>query len=173
MLPISSGVQSWSPALGRVYQTPSTAATTSTTTKHRDATPQPDTANKPAAATNLPSSRLIEEALGIHHQFGEHHLDANPITGKPGDFQLSSTGRNGGGGGGGVNLSAAAAANLKKASLIPSLPTLNTKLGATAENPLAAKPSGKETKSPKTPGGGGGMARGKKRKGSKAAVTPQ
>ncbi|KAG7289503.1 hypothetical protein NEMBOFW57_005874 [Staphylotrichum longicolle] len=119
-------------------------------------------------------SWLIEEALGIHHQFGEHHLDENPITGKPGDFQLSSTGRNGG-----VNLSAAAAANLKKASLIPTLPTLNTKLGGVgggtaAENPLAAKPSGKETKSPRTPGaGGGGLPKGKKRKGSKAAVTPQ
>lgn len=175
MLPISSGVQTWSPALGRVYQTPSTAgAASTTTTKHREATPQPDPSKPAAAAANLPSSRLIEEALGIHHQFGEHHLDENPITGKPGDFQLSSTGRNGG-----VNLSAAAAANLKKASLIPTLPTLNTKLGGVgggtaAENPLAAKPSGKETKSPRTPGaGGGGLPKGKKRKGSKAAVTPQ
>ncbi len=167
MLPISSGVQTWSPALGRVYETPSTGPTaSSTTTKQREATPQPDS-TKPTTTTNLPSSRLIEEALGLHHQFGEHNLDENPITGKPGDFQLSSTGRKG------VNLSAAAAANLKKAALIPALPTLNTKLGGAGENPLAAKPTGKETKSPKTPGGGGGMARVKKRKGSKAAVTPQ
>ncbi len=171
MLPISSGVQTWSPALGRVYETPSTGPTTTTTTKQREATPQPDSSTKPTPTTNLPSSRLLEEALGLHHQFGEHNLDENPITGKPGDFQLSSTGRKGT-----VNLSAAAAANAKKAALIPALPTLNTKLGgggAAGENPLAAKPTGKETKSPKTPGAGSGLPRGKKRKGSKAAVTPQ
>ena len=169
MLPISSGVQTWSPALGRVYEMPSTgptAASSSTTAKQREATPQPDS-TKPTTNANLPSARLIEEALGFHHQFGEHNLDENPITGKPGDFQLSSTGRKG------VNLSAAAAANLKKAALIPTLPTLNTKLGGAGENPLAAKPTGKETKSPKTPGGGSGLPKGKKRKGSKAAVTPQ
>ncbi|KAK3297023.1 MED6 mediator subfamily complex component-domain-containing protein [Chaetomium fimeti] len=169
ILPSSSSAQSWSPALGRVYQSP-TASSTSTTTKQREATPLPDT-NKATGApsTNLPTSRLIEEALGIQHQFGDHFMDENPITGKPGDFLLASTGRKA------VNLSTAAALNAKKATLMPMLPTLNTKLGgvgAGAENPLAAKPTGKESKSPKTPGGGG-MPKGKRRKGSKAAVTPQ
>jgi mediator of RNA polymerase II transcription subunit 6 len=97
-------------------------------------------------------------------------MDENPITGKPGDFLLASTGRKA------VNLSTAAALNAKKATLMPMLPTLNTKLGGGAggsENPLTGKPpTGKETKSPKTPGGGS-MQKGKKRKGSKAAVTPQ
>ncbi len=171
MLPLSSGIQSWSPAVGRVYDAPSTGpASSSTTTKQREATPLPETAKASANTntnnTNLPGSRLIEEALGLHHQFGEQNLDENPITGKPGDFQLSSTGRKV------VNLSAAAAANAKKASLLPTLPTLNTKLGGAGENPLASKPTGKETKSPKT-AGGGGLPKGKKRKGSKAAVTPQ
>ncbi|KAK4155491.1 MED6 mediator sub complex component-domain-containing protein [Chaetomidium leptoderma] len=169
ILPITSSVQTWSPALGRVYQTTPNAGATSSST----------TTTKPTAAgsstnQNQPSSRLLEEALGIHHQFADHSMNANPITGKPGDFQLSSTGRKGV-----VNLSAAAAANAKKAVLVPTLPTLNTKLGGGAggggggnssENPLG-KPTGKETKSPKTPGGG--SLHRKKRKGSKAAVTPQ
>ncbi|KAH6840940.1 MED6 mediator sub complex component-domain-containing protein [Chaetomium sp. MPI-CAGE-AT-0009] len=174
ILPSSSSAQSWSPALGRVYQSPTTS-TTSTTAKQREATPLPDssktTTTTPAPSTSLPTSRLIEEALGIQHQFGDHFMDENPITGKPGDFLLASTGRKA------VNLSTAAALNAKKATLMPMLPTLNTKLGGGGlggggENPLAAKPTGKETKSPKTPGGGS-MQKGKKRKGSKAAVTPQ
>jgi mediator of RNA polymerase II transcription subunit 6 len=168
ILPTSSSVQSWSPALGRTYQTPTT--TYSAAPKQREATSLPETTTtKPATTTTPPTARLLEEALGIHHQFGSHNLNENPITGKPGDFQLSSTGRKG------VNLSAAAAANAKKAALVPTLPILNTKVGgvAGAENPLAAgKPTGKETKSPKTPGGGS-FAKAKKRKGSKAAVTPQ
>jgi mediator of RNA polymerase II transcription subunit 6 len=170
ILPTSSSVQSWSPALGRTYQTP-TATSSTATTKQREATPLPETTTttKPVTTTTPPTARLLEEALGIHHQFGSHNLNENPITGKPGDFQLSSTGRKG------INLSAAAAANAKKAALVPTLPILNTKVGGPggAENPLAAgKPTGKETKSPKTPGGGS-MAKAKKRKGSKAAVTPQ
>ncbi|KAK4044804.1 MED6 mediator sub complex component-domain-containing protein [Parachaetomium inaequale] len=179
ILPIASSAQSWSPALGRVYQTPSSIATSSssTATKQRDATPLPETtktatatAPAPVPGTNLPTARLIEEALGLHHQFGDHYMDENPITGKPGDFQLASTGRKGGV----MNLSTAAALNAKKATLVPALPALNTKLGGVGgENPLAAgKPTGKETKSPKTPGGGS-MQKGKRRKGSRAAVTPQ
>lgn len=102
-------------------------------------------------------------------------MDENPITGKPGEFFLSSTGRKGP-----VNLSAAASSNLKKAA---ALPALDTKVGSDA-NPLAAKSAGgatatgRETKSPKTPGGSGGLggpgsgAKAKKRKSSKASATP-
>ncbi|GAB1314918.1 Mediator of RNA polymerase II transcription subunit 6 [Madurella fahalii] len=165
-LPIAASVQSWSPALGRVYQTPSggSSSAAATTKQHREATPMPD--NKTTNGTNQPSNRLLEEALAIQNQFGDQYMDENPITGKPGDFHLSSTGRKGP-----VNLSAAAAANLKKAALLPTLPALNTKLAA--ENPLAAgTKTGKETKSPKTPGGSGGGLKAKKRKSSKAAVTP-
>lgn len=122
--------------------------------------------NQTTNGTNQPSNRLLEEALAIQNQFGDQYMDENPITGKPGDFHLSSTGRKGP-----VNLSAAAAANLKKAALLPTLPALNTKLAA--ENPLAAgTKTGKETKSPKTPGGSSGGLKAKKRKSSKAAVTP-
>jgi mediator of RNA polymerase II transcription subunit 6 len=130
----------------------------------------PDT-NKTTASISLPSDRFFEEALAIHQQFGDQYMDLNPITGKPGDFHLSSTGRKGPA----VNLSAA---NFKRGGVaitMPVLPALNTKVGG-SDNPLAAKSAatGKETKSPRTPGGGGGggMQKGKKRKSSKAAVTP-
>ncbi|KAL2170112.1 hypothetical protein VTG60DRAFT_5207 [Thermothelomyces hinnuleus] len=163
VLPVASSAQSWSPAQGRVYPAPGTGAAAATT-KQREATPLPDTTKATAdSGISLPSSQLIEEALLIHEQHGDHHLDENPITGRPGDFQLASTGRKP------VNLSTAAALNSKKAAAQMSLPALNTKLGG--ENPLTAKPTGKETKSPKTPGGG--SLQKKKRKGSKAAATPQ
>lgn len=166
--PTASNVQSWSPSLGRIYQTPASGPSSSTTTtakQLRGATPLPDsrTTSTTAPGTDLPSDWLFEEALVVNEQYGDQRMDENPITGKPGDFHLSSTGRKGP-----VNLSAAA--NLKKAALV-----LDTKLGAGSnESPLAA--GKKETKSPKTPGGGGGFGggaqKGKKRKSSKAAVTP-
>ncbi|KAK4236234.1 MED6 mediator sub complex component-domain-containing protein [Achaetomium macrosporum] len=156
ILSTASSMSSWSPARGRTYPTPAASASSSAARQRETTT---------TSTTNLPDSSVLEEALAIHHQFGNQYMNENPITGKPGDFHLSSTGRKG------VSLSAAAAGNLKKASLVPTLPTLNTQVGA--ENPLAAKPSGKETKSPKTPGGSSAMQKGKKRKGSKAAVTPQ
>ncbi|KAK3902829.1 MED6 mediator sub complex component-domain-containing protein [Staphylotrichum tortipilum] len=165
LLPAATRVQTWSPSLGRLYKTPQTP-------KHhqpqqtREATPLSTTA---APTTKLPTSRLLDDALLLDLQFGGQNLNENPITGRPGEFQLSSTGRVG----------PATAANAKKAAVIPTLPSLNTKLGGTVGGGEAAKmPTGKETKSPKTPSGGvgmggAGMSRGKKRKGSKAAVTPQ
>jgi mediator of RNA polymerase II transcription subunit 6 len=152
-------VESWSAAQGRTYHQPAAPGTSSsTTTKQPDGTALPDAA--------LPSPSVLEEALAIHTHFGDHYMNENPITGRPGDFHLSSTGRKL------VSLSAPAAGNLKKG---PALPALNTKVGdgGGSENPLASKPSGKETKSPKTPGGGSAMQKAKKRKGSKAVVTPQ
>ncbi|KAL2152432.1 hypothetical protein VTH82DRAFT_5616 [Thermothelomyces myriococcoides] len=160
VLPVASSAQSWSPAQGRVYPAPgAAAAAAATTAKQREATPLPE-ANKATTdlGISLPGSQLIEEALLIHEQYGDHNLDENPITGRPGEFLLASTGRKP------VNLS-----NSKKAAAQMSLPALNTKLGG--ENPLTTKPTGKETKSPKTPGGG--SLQKKKRKGSKAAATPQ
>lgn len=159
-MPVASSAQSWSPAQGRVYPAPgAAAAAAATTAKQREATPLPE-ANKATTdlGISLPGSQLIEEALLIHEQYGDHNLDENPITGRPGEFLLASTGRKP------VNLS-----NSKKAAAQMSLPALNTKLGG--ENPLTTKPTGKETKSPKTPGGG--SLQKKKRKGSKAAATPQ
>lgn len=102
---------------------------------------------------------MILESLMIHDQYGNEFMDENPITGKPGEFVLSSTGRK-------ERLPAPPAKN----PATPSLPTLNTKATA-QDNSLAAgtagKVTGKETKSPKP----AGMPKPKRRK-SKMAVTP-
>ena len=40
-----------------------------------------------------PDSRLAEESFAIHMRYGGEYMDENPITGRPGEFHLSSTGR--------------------------------------------------------------------------------
>ncbi|KAK3327933.1 MED6 mediator sub complex component-domain-containing protein [Cercophora scortea] len=175
-LSTADSVQTWSAALGRTYQTPSQSSTTTTPSKPRgldskEATPSPSDTTKPKTATDgsrrsttsssggrrnpYLDNLLVEESLMIHEQFGSEFMDKNPITGKPGEFHLSSTGRN-------VKLSVPKATGpltLKDAAL----PVLNTKL--LGDNPLAK--TGKETKSPKTPT----LGKPKRRK-SKIATTP-
>ena len=41
----------------------------------------------------LSLERRAEEAFMIHMKYGGEYIDENPITGRPGDFHLSSTGR--------------------------------------------------------------------------------
>jgi len=147
--------------MGRTYQT---AAPTGKSAKQRELdgkepTPMPDGLGKTSFSskktddTNL-ETRLLLQSFYIHERYGGEYMDENPITGKPGEFHLSSTGR-------------------KEKPPVPKNPTslalkgeallaLNTKV---AENPLAK--TSKETKSPKTPN----MSKPKRRK-SKIATTP-
>ncbi|EGS17427.1 uncharacterized protein CTHT_0067530 [Thermochaetoides thermophila DSM 1495] len=178
LLPIAASVQSWSPGTGRVYKTPSMTSQTNQANQPSSQT-QSQPTSQPATTTTTtalppPDPRWLEETLMIHETFGDHHLDKNPITGKPGDFHLSSTGRKI------QTLPTAAAGNKKPGSGLPPLPAINTKV---QQNPMGSgkQVTGKETKSPKTPSsstgpGTGGMSTGmgkpKKRKSSKAAVTP-
>jgi len=99
-------------------------------------------------------SRFVLESLRIHDRYGGEYMDENPITGKPGEFHLSSTGRK--------EKPPASKAPSALAQKAGALPALNTKV---TENPLAK--TGKETKSPKTPN----MPKPKRRK-SKIATTP-
>ncbi len=118
-----------------------------------DGAAKPDSTAKPS--DNDLDWQLVEASLRIQEQYGGEYMDDNPITGRPGEFHLSSTGRK-------VNLSiqtGAAPMSLKDAPL----PKLNTKVGE--QNPLAR--GGKETKSPRTPG----MPKPKRRK-SKVVATP-
>ncbi|KAK0727344.1 MED6 mediator sub complex component-domain-containing protein [Lasiosphaeria miniovina] len=180
ILPIANSVQTWTPAQGRVYQAPTSqqAGTASGTGKNRDAskdgTPMLEGMSKAAPAAAMasintpPDMSLVEESLMIHERYGGDYMDENPITGKPGDFHLSSTGRKDKhpqqpGGGAARN---AAPLTLKDAAL----PALDTKVGGdgNANNPLAKNANtGKETKSPKTPG----LPKPKRRK-SKIGSTP-
>ncbi|KAK4680275.1 Mediator of RNA polymerase II transcription subunit 6 [Podospora pseudoanserina] len=157
ILPSSASVQAWSPATGRVYNQPSTTTAGSNSVKAITASAQQQSqGSRQQSDIGLPTTRDFEKALYLHEQYGDQYMDENPITGRPGEFHLSSTGR------AKVNLSAAAAAK----PLPVKLPTINTKV---ADSPLTSKPTGKETKSPKIPGGPGKL---KRRKSSKAAVTP-
>ncbi|KAK3325602.1 MED6 mediator sub complex component-domain-containing protein [Apodospora peruviana] len=149
ILPIADGVQTWSPSQGRVYQT---SATTTT---------NPTSSTKQSAGASTESKIL--ESLFIHEQFGNEFMDENPITGKPGEFHLSSTGRKD------INKPpnlplVKGAVVVKDTPAAPGLPVLNTKVGDAA---TANKQNGKETKSPRTPG----LTKPKRRK-SKMAVTP-
>lgn len=49
----------------------------------------------PSARTerSAPDARMAEESFAIHTRYGGEYMDENPITGKPGEFHLSSTGR--------------------------------------------------------------------------------
>lgn len=57
----------------------------------------PDAISKPAPVTQkndeMSLERTAEEAFRIHMRFGGEYIDENPITGRPGEFHLSSTGR--------------------------------------------------------------------------------
>ncbi|KAK0626510.1 MED6 mediator sub complex component-domain-containing protein [Immersiella caudata] len=158
VLPIADEVQTWSPATGRTYQTATPAEKPS---KHegKEPTPMPDGSFKNPAASKTTNAnldtRLILESLRIHQRYGSEYMDENPITGKPGEFHLSSTGR---------KEKLPVSKNPLALGLKADLPALNTSAKVT-ENPLAK--GAKETKSPKTPN----MGKPKRRK-SKVAVTP-
>src|SRR6187402_1090788 len=66
----------------------------------KEATPLPESlrnAKKPPSSTtngsNFFSSLVLEETLNITLKYGDEYMDENPITGQPGEFHLSSTGR--------------------------------------------------------------------------------
>ncbi|KAJ4255498.1 Mediator of RNA polymerase II transcription subunit 6 [Fusarium torreyae] len=100
----AESVRKWGPSIGNVYQLPS--AKTSTKPKIQDsaaATPMPipdEVGKAPAVPTTATQKddeksleRLAEESFMIHMRYGGEYIDENPITGRPGEFHLSSTGR--------------------------------------------------------------------------------
>lgn len=162
-------VQKWSSSRGRVYANP-TPSTRPKGLESKEATPMPGvttdtTSSKPINRTAL-DARLAEESLALHMRYGSEFMDENPITGQPGSFHLSSTGRKDkdkllsvpvGAAKGGD--SAQAPLSLKDAAL----PPLDTKVAA--ENPLARP--GKDTKSPRS-----GAPKPKRRKSKGGTATP-
>ncbi|KAK1760894.1 MED6 mediator sub complex component-domain-containing protein [Echria macrotheca] len=134
-------VQTWSPAKGRTYRTPPKPQHTQRDLDGRS-TPLPDTSSQQQQARTTTAdsdrdARLMFESFLIHERYGGEYIDQNPITGKPGEFHLSSTGRK----------DKLAVPKTNAPPLKPeALPALNTKV---ADSPLAK--GGKETKSPKTP----------------------
>ncbi|KAI8714523.1 Mediator of RNA polymerase II transcription subunit 6 [Fusarium sp. LHS14.1] len=98
----AESIRKWRPSLGHVYQLPSNQPPAKS--KAQDsaaATPMPEEATKasalPATASQKDDEasleRLVEESLMVHMKYGGEYIDENPITGRPGEFHLSSTGR--------------------------------------------------------------------------------
>jgi mediator of RNA polymerase II transcription subunit 6 len=154
-------VQKWSPSQGRIYQNaPPPPSNRPKGAESKEATPMPGaTATGPQKEVNRTAldSRLAEESLAIYLKYGDEYMDENPITGQPGSFHLSSTGRK-------DKLAVPLGAKEAPLSLKDTpLPQLNTKVAA--ENPLAR--TGKETKSPKS-----GAPKPKRRKSKGGTNTP-
>ncbi|TVY55160.1 Mediator of RNA polymerase II transcription subunit 6 [Lachnellula cervina] len=97
---------SFTPALGTTYLPPPSTSRLKPTESQgalsqtsKENTPLPDslTSKKaPLPSTNnstFLSSRLLEESLNITLKYGEEYMDENPITGEPGAFHLTTTGR--------------------------------------------------------------------------------
>ncbi|KAF5236661.1 hypothetical protein FAUST_6457 [Fusarium austroamericanum] len=100
----AESVRKWGPSRGNYYELP--AAKTTTKAKIQDsaaATPMPPT-DEPSKAPIAPTpvtqkdeekelEKLAEESFMIHMKYGGEYIDENPITGRPGEFHLTTTGR--------------------------------------------------------------------------------
>ncbi|KAF5023146.1 hypothetical protein F66182_4802 [Fusarium sp. NRRL 66182] len=100
----AESARKWGPSIGNVYQLPSSKPSTKPKIQDSAApTPMPvsDEVSKaptvPTTATQKDDEkslqRLAEESFMIHMRYGGEYIDENPITGRPGEFHLSSTGR--------------------------------------------------------------------------------
>lgn len=99
------------------------------------------TSSSPFARTNQPAlEKLAEESFAIHMRHGGDYINENPITGRPGEFHLSSTGRKE------RAPQPPPPASQQPAQAQTAAPTLNTKVGE------ETKKEGKADKSPRTPG---------------------
>lgn len=104
-LPAAEGARKWRPAMGHIYQAPAgQPATKSRGPESKVGTPVPSADNGAKQAAPAPTQgthkmdelsleRSAEEAFLIHMRHGGEYIDENPITGRPGEFHLSSTGR--------------------------------------------------------------------------------
>ncbi|KAI0834561.1 MED6-domain-containing protein [Hypoxylon sp. FL0890] len=151
----ADNARTWSPALGHGYKVaPSTTNAKEKASESKGTTPMPEAQGNKAATEpkkttqSALDSRLIEHSFMIHMQYGGDYMDENPITGKPGEFHLSSTGR-------------------KDKLQTLALPNLDTSFKKSA----LSEPEKKDVKGEKTPKTPTGMSK-LKRKKSKPGATP-
>ncbi|ROW08958.1 hypothetical protein VMCG_02963 [Cytospora schulzeri] len=157
----ANSIQKWTPARGHVYASPQVPR--ASTLDPKEATPMPEgpggKAGQPPTKTATEAeqlARLAEESCSIHVKFGGDYMDEIPITGAPGNFYFTSTGRND---------KLAVPQVQPQPAKPPVLAPLNTK----AAEAVLAKDA-KKTKSPK-PGAGGRSKDRRKSKGGSSAVT--
>ncbi|KAK4082846.1 uncharacterized protein Triagg1_1736 [Trichoderma aggressivum f. europaeum] len=97
-LPAAEAARKWRPSTGHVYQLPASKSSTKPKPQEsKEDKPVLDEAGKPlseVAKHDAPfMDRVAEESFMIHLRYGGEYIDEIPITGKPGEFHLSSTGR--------------------------------------------------------------------------------
>ena len=171
-LSTASALPDFSPSLGHTYVPPPSsnrlkAIESQPAHASKETTPVPEAlSSKKAPPTSNTSSyldtRLLEESLNIVMKYGDEYMDENPITGQPGDFHLSTTGRDK------DKLPVPLSKGPVSVGGKPgSMPKLDTDIAP-------ARKGSKGEKSPKTPGGG--IPKPKRRKSkalSSGAVTPK
>ncbi|PMB68803.1 Mediator of RNA polymerase II transcription subunit 6 [Beauveria bassiana] len=159
-LPAAEAARRWRPSGGHSYKPPVVAATgpagalqaaRARMQDSKEGTPASAATSKSATAPALRNieelslERSAEEAFWVHMRHGGEYLDENPITGRPGEFHLSSTGRK-----------PAVAPQANKAptgiSAMTGPPRLNTKVddkkdGKAEKAPRSAMPKPKRKKS--------------------------
>ncbi|KAG5973588.1 hypothetical protein E4U55_000392 [Claviceps digitariae] len=149
-LPAAESIRKWRPSTGHVYHLPVNQLRPPRAQESKESTPLPPTDQGVANShTNKQSQtqsqtqtqkndeshleRAAEEAFLMHMRYGGEYIDENPITGRPGEFHLSSTGR----------------------KAVPLLPKKTPETGIGAMNGPAvnakAETGKKEAKGPKTP----------------------
>lgn len=100
----ASSLRQWRPSVGHVYKLPtpqSQVANRPRGLESKEATPIAEAKTGTAAAAKTSEAqidenaleRVAEEAFMTHMRYGGEYIDKNPITGRPGEFHLSSTGR--------------------------------------------------------------------------------
>jgi mediator of RNA polymerase II transcription subunit 6 len=170
-LATASALPDFSPSLGHTYMPPPSSRLKAIESQlgqsSKEATPVPEalSSKKAPVSTNSSSyldNKLLEETLSISLKYGDEYMDENPITGQPGEFHLSTTGRDK------DKLAAPAigkaAAGDGKAGAVPKLDTDITPL----------RKGSKSDKSPKTPGGGMPKLKRRKSKGlSAGGISPK
>ncbi|KAH6715133.1 mediator of RNA polymerase-like protein II transcription subunit 6 [Leptodontidium sp. 2 PMI_412] len=153
----AAALPEFSPALGHVYMQPPSGSRlkngeSQLSQGSNENTPVPESLQGPkkplpSASTNgtdYLDNRLLEETINISLKYGDEYMDEIPITGAPGEFHLSSTGRK-------EKDKLMVPAITKGPTPVPSKPATPAPPPLKTEIPPERKNS-KVEKSPKTPG---------------------
>lgn len=164
-LATASPLPDFSPSLGHTYMPPPSSRLKGVESQlgqsSKEATPVPEALSSKKVPVSANTStyldnKLLEETLSISLKYGNEYMDENPITGQPGEFHLSTTGRDKDKLAAPVNGKGAAGDG--KAGVVSKL---NTDI-------LSARKGSKSDKSPKTPAGGMPKLKRRKSKGLSA-----
>ncbi|PHH52718.1 Mediator of RNA polymerase II transcription subunit 6 [Ceratocystis fimbriata CBS 114723] len=155
----AESIRSWKPSQGHTYISPlvkkETADLASSTPGNSQVSQSQQATNVgPDASEERALQRLAEESMKVHVRYGGDYIDENPITGEPGKFHLSSTGR---------SAAAAAAASSTANASVPSLASVGSLKAAKKDDKKDAPGSSKERKGSQKP---------RRRKSKSIATTP-